>query len=153
MLAFRKCKLTVIWVTWTKPHQMFQEAVRVYQGRKNPRFAKQSFPNNPCMVYFPTFDFYGKCRWIYHAWILWDWQIGHLQFSLIQPSMFQGRQDTIVGTALIWRRWRRWVDWKKVRGVKSKEPLKKQTLMLQGRPHKWIHMESWGPYKWPKIIN
>ena len=27
------------------------------------------------LVYFPTWmvDFYGKCRWIYHTWILWGW--------------------------------------------------------------------------------
>ena len=26
-------------------------------------------------VYLPTWmvDFYGKCRWIYHTWILWVW--------------------------------------------------------------------------------
>ena len=30
-------------------------------------------PYDPCMAYLPTLvDFYGKCRWIYHAWILWE---------------------------------------------------------------------------------
>ena len=34
--------------------------------------SKYHNPYHPCMVYLPTVDVDGKCRQIYHTWILWD---------------------------------------------------------------------------------
>ena len=36
--------------------------------------AKCPYPYHPCMVYLPTYGWfvYGKCREIYHTWIVWD---------------------------------------------------------------------------------
>ncbi len=46
-------------------------------------------PSHPCMVYFPTWmvDFYGKCRELYHTWILWVREIpqNYHRFVLFDP--------------------------------------------------------------------
>ena len=53
-------------------HQSYQPQNNAFFTREIP--AKCPYPYHPCMVYLPTYGWfvYGKCREIYHTWIVWD---------------------------------------------------------------------------------
>ena len=62
MLAYRECKLTVIWVTWTKPRQNFSRGRSGISGTKNPKICQaiihklgtSNFPWSTLHVSMPT---------------------------------------------------------------------------------------------------
>ena len=68
-------------------------------------------------------DFYGKCRWIYHTWILWEsgWDLFVNVSTLFQCGIFSGSSRLFFGgvndrisefwipqqKGLRWKRWKR----------------------------------------------
>ena len=50
----------------------FHRKIRWGSHEKISNVPSSTSPYHPCMVYFPTLvDFYGKCREIYHTWMVW----------------------------------------------------------------------------------